>query len=61
MSKHFPPVPPASRSHMGTGDNAKTDPGAHAEGRQDKRNLAQQDRQGNISQNTHNQGHQQDR
>jgi hypothetical protein len=56
----LPPVPPASRSPKGPGlepkvdtDDVKTD--------NRKRNLAEQGRQGNIKQNTTNQGYQQDR
>jgi hypothetical protein len=54
-----PPVPPANRSPKGPGasadlhdDDIKKKPPA---------NLDQQDRQGNIKQNTTNQGYQQDR
>jgi hypothetical protein len=55
----MPPVPPANRSPKGTGsdpavsvDETKTD---------SRENLAEQGRQGNIKQNTTNQGYQQDR
>lgn len=61
MSKHLPPVPPAGRSQMGTGENARTDPRDHSADGKDRRNLSQQGRQGNIGQNTRNQGYQQDR
>jgi hypothetical protein len=59
MSK-VPPVPPASRSPKGPG----SDPGiGRADAKPDDRhrNLAEQGRQGNIKQNTTNQGYQQDR
>lgn len=61
MSQRLPPVPPANRSNKGTGD-----PGGPVQKDADipdqrQRNLAEQGRQGNIKQNTTNQGHQQDR
>lgn len=59
MSKQ-PPVPPANRSPKG--------PGGAAAARDETKsrdtppdNLAEQDRQGDIKQNTTNQGYQQDR
>ena len=57
---NMPPVPPASRSPK------SRDPGSHANPDDKKpddrqRNLDQQGRQGNIKQNTTNQGYQQDR
>jgi hypothetical protein len=62
MSK-MPSVPPANRSPKGPGsDTASNDKSSSApatEGR--KRNLGEQGRQGNIKQNTTNQGYQQDR
>jgi hypothetical protein len=58
MSK-LPPVPPANRSKKGTGsapqprkENVKEDA---------PKNLREQGEQGNIEQNTTNQGYQQDR
>ncbi len=63
MSKsQQPPVPPAGRSDKGPGA-APNDKGdlAAAEHHPEKRNLAEQGRQGNIKQNTTHQGHQQDR
>jgi len=56
---HMPPVPPANRSPKGPGIDPTLKlhdpkPGHPA-------NLAEQDRQGNIKQNTTNQGYQQDR
>lgn len=60
MSKHLPPVPPQNQSNKGPGENRKLDPGSFkSDDRQ--RNLASQGRQGNIKQNTSNQGYQQDR
>ena len=55
-----PPVPPKNQSPQGTGDpkNGLGNAGP-AGGRPD--NLEEQDRQGNIKQNTTNQGYQQDR
>lgn len=59
-----PPVPPAGRSSKGPGaapagrDKADL---ASTEHHPEKRNLAEQGRQGNIQQNTRNQGYQQDR
>jgi hypothetical protein len=58
MSK-LPPVPPEQRSPKGPGSDpeiAKQD-----EVPERDRNLREQGRQGNIYQNTHNQGYQQDR
>ena len=60
MSNRPPPVPPANRSDKGPG----SDPASKGEAAPDRGvpgNLAEQDRQGNIEQNTTNQGHQQDR
>lgn len=64
MSKSdMPPVPPAGRSPKGPGASS----GPNAGGKPAKnyspenRNLAEQGRQGNIKQNTTNQGYQQDR
>lgn len=62
MSQRLPPVPPANRSTKGPGDPA----GGKAQKDeaipdQRQRNLDEQGRQGNIKQNTTNQGHQQDR
>jgi len=57
MSKR-PPVPPEQRSHKGTGSDPKP---AEDEANKQDRNLREQDQQGNIYQNTHNQGYRQDR
>ena len=59
MSKP-PPTPPENRSPKGTGDEKPVDKDAHRT-RSADRNTAQQGRQGNIKQNTTNQGYQQDR
>ena len=64
MTKHTPPVPPAARSTKGPGDHASPETRADAElkgNRPVPDNLKEQDRQGNIKQNTTNQGYQQDR
>lgn len=60
MTAHLPPVPPEQRPRHGEdpqspqGDAVhKTDTGA--------RNTKEEDRQGNVNQNTHNKGYQQDR
>jgi len=56
-----PPTPPENRSPKGTGeDKSPAQQDAQQTGSRD-RNLAQQGRQGNIKQNTTNQGYQQDR
>jgi hypothetical protein len=61
MSK-APPVPPAGRSDKGAGPSGdKSGDLAATRHHPEKRNLAEQGRQGNIRQNTHNQGYQQDR
>lgn len=61
MTKQMPPMPPASRSNKGPGNT----PEGSRDDRRDRPsapdNLAEQDRQGNIKQNTTNQGYQQDR
>ena len=58
----MPPIPPDNRSPKRPGSDPVADAGKSApdtEAR--KRNLAEQGRQGNIKQNTTNQGYQQDR
>ena len=60
MTKHVPPVPPASRSPKGHGGGDAPDLEDKG-GKPGERNLEQQGRQGNIHENTHNPGHQQDR
>jgi hypothetical protein len=59
MTQKPPPVPPANRSPKGPGDakEAPTKSGLKPE----RKNLEEQGRQGNIAQNTTNQGYQQDR
>jgi hypothetical protein len=62
---HLPPVPPANRSTKGPrpqspeGDLSAQAAEANKSARD--RNLVEQGRQGNIKQNTTNQGYQQDR
>jgi hypothetical protein len=58
MSK-LPPVPPDQRSPKGPGSDPESS--KEDETRSNDRNLREQGRQGNIYQNTHNQGYQQDR
>jgi hypothetical protein len=62
MTSRPPPVPPAGRSPKGTGNQAEP-PTSTDEKRADQtpENLKEQDRQGNIKQNTTNQGYQQAR
>ncbi len=60
MTKKPPPVPPANRSPKGPGGAAKT-PVDDSKHRAKPENLREQGAQGNISQNTTNQGYQQDR
>lgn len=63
MAKHMPPVPPAGRAPRGGDDRAERFPHDAGESvkAQPPENLAEQDHQGNISQNTTRQGNQQDR
>lgn len=60
MSGKMPPVPPAGRSSKGPGDHESPDPSDET-GKHTPQNLAGQDRQGNVKQNTTHQGYQQDR
>lgn len=62
MTSHssMPPVPPASRSNKGPGE-PQAAPADTAKKKEPPENLRQQARQGNINQNTHHQGYQQDR
>jgi hypothetical protein len=55
-----PPVPKENRSPKGTGDD-KAGTANAAQSGEGERNLQEQGRQGNIKQNTTNQGYQQDR
>jgi hypothetical protein len=57
MSK-MPPIPPANRSPKGPGADPKVNTEEQVPERE---NFDQQGRHGNIHQNTHNQGYQQDR
>jgi hypothetical protein len=62
MPSLLPPVPPASRSPKGPGDQAEPPPSTAKErADQPAENLTEQGRQGNIKQNTTNQGYQQSR
>ena len=60
MTAKPPPVPPASRSPKGPGGAPKT-PRDTSQHKPERENLKEQGRQGNIAQNTTNQGYQQDR
>lgn len=63
MTSRMPPVPPASRSRKGPGDQAGP-PASRKAQRPDKAppdNAKEQDRQGKIKQNTTHRGYQQDR
>jgi hypothetical protein len=55
-----PPTPPENRSPKGTGDPKSAEKGTHQTGSANP-NTREQGRQGNIKQNTTNQGYQQDR
>jgi hypothetical protein len=60
MTKHVPPVPPANQNRRG--GKSHEAPDIERQGaKPGERNLEQQGRQGNIHENTHHQGHQQDR
>lgn len=61
MSSRPQPVPPASRSDKGPGGDSRSTKDDATKASQPPANLAEQDRQGNIKQNTTHQGHQQDR
>jgi hypothetical protein len=60
MANHPPPVPPAGRTDKAPAD-AVPDADQGGPNRAVPANVDQQDRQGNIKQNTTHQGHQQDR
>jgi hypothetical protein len=60
VMSHLPPVPPENRSDKGPGSEPKASAQDHVPDRR-TRNLHEQGRQGNIKQNTTNQGYQQDR
>jgi hypothetical protein len=59
MTDRPPPVPPANRSPKGPGGAPEVDTDTSRGPKRE--NLKQQGRQGNIAQNTTNQGYQQDR
>ncbi|QOG19256.1 MULTISPECIES: hypothetical protein [Bradyrhizobium] len=61
MTGKMPPVPPANQSTKGTGDSKQAAADQAAHGQQRAQNPDQQGQQGNIKQNTTNQGYQQDR
>ena len=61
MNSRMPPVPPDNQSHKGTGDNKQVRSDQTAHGQQRAQYPDQQGQQGNIKQNTTNQGYQQDR
>lgn len=59
MSKHAPPVPPANRNRKGPAGSA---PEPESKGRKPAPgHVEQQGEQGNIHENTRNEGYQQDR
>jgi hypothetical protein len=62
MSAHPPPVPPEQKNPRG-GSTAPEKPSGKQADRDNRlqRNLSEQGRQGNVKQNTTNQGYQQDR
>lgn len=61
MTGKMPPVPPENQSHKGTGDTKQMSSQQKPPGQQRGQNPDQQGQQGNIKQNTTNQGYQQDR
>jgi hypothetical protein len=62
MSHTLPPVPPAGRSPKGPGGTLTVEASRSGGGdRHPPENLAEQDRQGNIKQNTTHQAYQQNR
>lgn len=61
MTGKMPPVPPANQSTKGTGDSKQATADQTLHGQQRAQNPDQQGQQGNIKQNTTNQGYQQDR
>jgi hypothetical protein len=56
---NMPPIPPENRTPKGPGTEPEVESGD--QDRSGRKNLKEQGRQGNIYQNTHNQGYQQDR
>ena len=62
MSAHPPPVPPEQQGpHGGASGPAKSSEAIPEKADSRHRNLGEQGRQGNIEQNTTNEGYQQDR
>ena len=61
MSKAMPPIPPKNQRAKGAQDKPKAETGPDPQADERTRNLDQQGSQGNIKQNTTNQGNQQDR
>lgn len=61
MTSRMPPVPPDNRSPKGTGDTKQMSTNQTPRGPQRAEHPDQQGQQGNIKQNTTNQGYQQDR
>jgi hypothetical protein len=61
MTGKIPPVPPENRSSKGTGDPKEIARDQTPHGGKRVQNPEQQAQQGNIKQNTTNQGYQQDR
>ena len=61
MTSKLPPVPPQNRSPKGTGDDKQMVRDQAPHGKQRLQNPEEQGDQGNIKQNTTNQGYQQDR
>jgi len=61
MTTKPPPVPRENQTDKGPGGAPRAPKDTSRHGRQTDRNQSQQGRQGNISQNTTNQGYQQDR
>ncbi|MBH5367045.1 hypothetical protein [Bradyrhizobium glycinis] len=61
MASKMPPVPDANQSPKGTGDNKQVRADQTPHGQRRVQNPDQQGQQGNIKQNTTNQGYQQDR
>lgn len=61
MTGKMPPVPPENQSHKGNGDSKQMSADQAPRGQQRAENADQQGQQGNIKQNTTNQGYRQDR
>ncbi|RQH15277.1 hypothetical protein [Bradyrhizobium sp. RP6] len=60
MASKMPPVPPDNQSRKGTGDRKQMSADQMPHGQERVQNPDQQGQQGNIKQNTTNQGYQQD-